>query len=126
MEYKKFEELTYEEKARFIRKEFGIIESNLYDIEKVITQCYNIGYISNDIIDSYEAIQNASLEIAIRIYTDYDNLKEAYVDHTSEISALSDLKMIYIALNDSEFKKDLKNLIDKYIKRDKVVSSFSK
>ena len=126
MEYKKFEELTYEEKARFIRKEFGIIESNLYDIEKVITQCYNIGYISNDIIDSYEAIQNASLEIAIRIYTDYDNLKEAYVDRTSEISALSDLKMIYIALNDSEFKKDLKNLIDKYIKRDKVVSSFSK
>ena len=126
MEYKKFEELTYEEKARFIRKEFGIIESNLYDIEKVITQCYNIGYISNDIIDSYEAIQNASLEIAIRIYTDSDNLKEAYVDHTSEISALSDLKMIYIALNDSEFKKDLKNLIDKYIKRDKVVSSFSK
>lgn len=126
MEYKKFEELTYEEKASFIRKEFGIIESNLYDIEKVVTQCYNIGYINNDVVNSYEAIQNASLEIAIRIYTDYDNLKEAYVDRTSEISALSDLKMIYIALNDSEFKKDLKNLIDKYIKRDKVVSSFSK
>ena len=114
MEYKKFEELTYEEKASFIRKEFGIIESNLYDIEKVITQCYNIGYISNDIIDSDEAIQNASLEIAIRIYTDYDNLKEAYIDCTSEISALSDLKMIYIALNDSEFKNDLENLINVY------------
>ena len=124
MEYKKFEELTYEEKASFIRKEFGIIESNLYDIEKVVTQCYNIGYISNDIIDSYEAIRNTSLDIAIRIYTDYDNLKEAYVDRTSEISALSDLKMIYIALNDSEFKKDLKNLINKYIKRDKMVPSF--
>ena len=124
MEYKKFEELTYEEKASFIRKEFGIIESNLYDIEKVVTQCYNIGYISNDIIDSYEAIRNASLEIAIRIYTDYDNLKEAYIDRTSEMSALSDLKMIYIALNDSEFKKDLENLIDKYIKRDKMVLSF--
>ena len=37
MEYKKFEELTYEEKASFIRKEFGIIESNIYDIEKVVT-----------------------------------------------------------------------------------------
>ena len=124
MEYKKFEELTYEEKASFIRKEFGIIESNLYDIEKVVTQCYNIGYISNDIIDSYEAIRNTSLDIAIRIYTDYDSLKEAYIDRTSEISALSDLKMIYIALNDSEFKKDLKNLINKYIKRDKMVPSF--
>ena len=124
MEYKKFEELTYEEKASFIRKEFGIIESNLYDIEKVVTQCYNIGYISNDIIDSYEAIRNTSLDIAIRIYTDYDSLKEAYIDRTLEISALSDLKMIYIALNDSEFKKDLENLIDKYIKRDKMVLSF--
>ena len=124
MEYKKFEELTYEEKASFIRKEFGIIESNLYDIEKVVTQCYNIGYISNDIIDSYEAIRNTSLEISIRIYTDYDSLKEAYIDRTSEMSALSDLKMIYIALNDSEFKKDLENLIDKYIKRDKMVLSF--
>ena len=126
MEYKKFEELTYEEKASFIRKEFGIIESNLYDIEKVVTQCYNIGYISNDIIDSYEAIRNTSLEIAIRIYRDYDNLKEAYIDRTSEMSALSDLKMIYIALNDSEVIKDLEKLIDKYIKRDRVVSSFSK
>ena len=126
MKYKNFEELTYEEKASFIRKEFGITESNLYDIEKVITQCHNIGYINNDVVDNYEAIQNTSLEIAIRMYTDYDNLKEAYVDFTSTISALSDLKMIYITLNDSEFKKDLENLIDKYVKRDKTISSFLK
>lgn len=119
MNYKKFEELTYEEKVRFIEKELGIIESSLYDIEKVITQCYNIGYINNDVVDNYETIQNISLEIAIRIYTDYDNLKEAYVDCTSTISALTDLKMVYITLSDSDFnlKKDLKNLIDKYEKR---------
>lgn len=114
MEYKKFEELTYEEKVRFIEKEIGIMESSIYDIEKVITQCYNIGYINNDVVNSYEEIQNISLEIAIRIYTDYDNLKEAYVDCTSTDSALCGLKMIYMTLTDPDFGKDLGNLIDKY------------
>lgn len=116
MNYKNFEELTYEEKVEFIEKEFTITEIELHNIEEVIRQCYNIGYINNDLIDSYEAIQDFSLEIAIRIYTIYDNLKEAYVDCTSTSSALSDLKMIYKTLNNFDFKKDLKNLIDKYEK----------
>ena len=124
MSYKNFEELTYEEKVRFIRKEFGITELNLHNIEEVIKCAHTFRCINYNIVDSYESIQNFTLEIAIRIYTDYDNLKEAYIDRTSEMSALSDLKMIYIALNDSEFKKDLENLIDKYIKRDKMVLSF--
>ena len=114
MKYKNFEELTYEEKASFIKKEFGIRESSLYDIEKVITQCHNIGYINDGVADSYEAIRNTSLEIAIRIYTEYDNLKEAYICCTSINSALCGLRKIYTTLNDSKFKEDLKNLINRY------------
>lgn len=117
MNYKNFDELTYEEKVEFIENEFGITEINLHNIEEVITQGHAIGCVDNNIVDSYKAIQDFSLEIAIRIYTIYDNLKEAYVDCTSTSSALSDLKMIYKTLNNSDFKKDLKNLIDKYEKR---------
>lgn len=118
MKNKTFKELTYDEKVIFLEKEFGITEVNLHNIEEVIRQCYNLGYINNDLFDSYEAIQDFSLEIAVRIYTIYDNLKEAYVDCTSTSSALSDLKMIYTTLNDPDFKKDLENLIDKYEKKE--------
>lgn len=114
MNYKNFDELTYEEKVDFLEKEFGITEINLHNIEEVITQYHYIGYVNNDIADSYEAIQNISLEIAIRIYTDYDNLKEAYIDYTSIDSALCELKKVYKTLNDSDFKEDLKNLINRY------------
>lgn len=114
MSHKNFEELTYEEKVRFIRKEFGITELNLHNIKKVITQCHVLGCINYNIIDSYEAVQNFTLEIAIRIYTDYDGLKEAYSDCTSVDSALCELEKVYITLTDSDFRKDLGNLIDKY------------
>lgn len=115
MNYKNFDELTYEEKVDFLKKEFGITEINLHNIEEVITQCHDIGYVNNDVVNSYEAIQNISLEIAIRMYTEYDNLKEAYVDCTSINSAIYELKKIYTTLkNNSKFKEDLKNLIDRY------------
>lgn len=114
MIYKNFEELTYEEKVRFIRKEFGITELNLHNIKEVITQCHVLGCINYNIIDSYESVQNFTLEIAIRIYTDYDNLREAYKDCTSIDSALCDLKKVYMTLTDPDFGKDLGNLIDKY------------
>lgn len=114
MNYKNFDELTYEEKVEFIENEFGITEINLHNIEEVITQCHDIGYVNNDVVNSYEAIQNISLEIAIRIYTEYDNLKEAYINCTSINSALYELKKIYTTLNNSKFKEDLKKLIDRY------------
>lgn len=117
MNYKNFDELTYEEKVSFLRKEFGIIDINLHNIKEVITQCVDLGYINNDIVNSYEEIQDISLEIATRIYTDYDNLKEAYIDYTSIDSALCELKKIYKTLNDSDFKKDLEELIDRYGER---------
>ena len=115
MNYKNFEELTYEEKVEFIENEFGIAEISLHNIEEVITQCHDIWYVNNDVVNSYEAIQNISLEIAIRIYTEYDNLKEAYINCTSINSAIYELKKIYTTLkSNSKFKEDLKNLIDKY------------
>ena len=114
MNYKNFEELTYEEKVEFIENEFGITEMNLHNIEEVITQGHAIGCVDNNIVDSYKAIQDFSLEIAIRIYTIYDNLKEAYVDCTSIDSALHELRKIYTTLNNSKFKEDLKNLINRY------------
>ena len=114
MNYKNFDELTYEEKVDFLENEFAITEINLHNIEEVITQCHDIGYINNDVVNSYEAIQNISLEIAIRMYTEYDNLKEAYIDYISIGSALNELKKIYTTLNNSEFKEDLKELINKY------------
>ena len=114
MNHKNFDELTYKEKADFLEKEFGITEINLHDIEEVITQCHDIGYVNNDVINSYEAIQNISLEIAIRMYTEYDNLKEAYIYCKSINSALCELRKIYTTLSDSKFKEDLKNLINRY------------
>ena len=68
MNYKNFDELTYEEKVEFIENEFGITEINLHNIEEVITQGHAIGCVNNNVVDSYEAIQDFSLEIAIRIY----------------------------------------------------------
>ena len=115
MNYKNFEELTYEEKVEFIENEFGIAEISLHNIEEVITQGHAIGCVDNNVVDSYEAIQDFSLEIAIRIYTEYDNLKEAYINCTSINSAIYELKKIYTTLkSNSKFKEDLKNLINRY------------
>ena len=114
MNYKNFDELTYEEKVDFLEKEFGITEINLHNIEEVITQGHAIGCVDNNVVNSYEAVENFTLEIAIRIYTEYDNLKEAYISCTSINSALCELRKIYTTLNDSKFKEDLKNLINRY------------
>ena len=82
MKNKTFKELTYDEKVIFLEKEFGITEFNLDNIKKVITQGHAIGCVDNNVVNSYEAVENFTLEIAVRIYTIYDNLKEAYVDCT--------------------------------------------
>ena len=48
------------------------------------------------------------------MYTEYDNLKEAYIYCKSINSALCELRKIYTTLSDSKFKEDLKNLINRY------------
>lgn len=114
MKYKNFEELTYKEKLKFIEDQFNIAEPDVFDIEEAIAYCYNNGLLNNFVVKDYETVQIIALDIAIRKYTEYNNLVEAYIDCTSTISALCELEKIYITLNDSEFKDDLGNLIKVY------------
>ena len=114
MKYKNFEELTYEEKLEFIEDQFNISELDVFSIEEVITYCYNNGLLNNAVVKGYETVQTICLDIAIRKYTEYNNLVEAYIDCTSTISALCELEKIYTTLNNSEFKDDLENLINIY------------
>ena len=114
MKYKNFEDLTYEEKLEFIEDQFNISELDVFSIEEVITYCYNNGLLNNAVVKGYETVQTICLDIAIRKYTEYNNLVEAYIDCTSTISALCELEKIYTTLNNSEFKDDLENLINVY------------
>lgn len=128
MKYKNFEDLTYEEKLKFVEDQFNISELDVFSIEEVVTYCYNHGLLNNAVVKGYETVQTICLDIAIRKYTEYNNLVEAYIDCTSTISALCELEKIYITLNNSEFKDDLGNLIkvyeDKYDTRGWKIPSF--
>lgn len=114
MKYKNFEELTYEEKLKFVEDQFNITELDIFAIEEVVTYCYNKGLLNNFVVKGYETVQTICLDIAIRKYTEYNNLVEAYIDCTSTISALCELEKICITLDNSEFKDDLENLIQTY------------
>lgn len=128
MKYKNFEDLTYEEKLKFVEDQFNISKLDVFAIEEVVEYCYNNGLLNYVVVDSYETVQIIALDIAVRKYTEYNNLVEAYIDCTSTISALYELEKIYITLNNSEFKDDLGNLIkvyeDKYDTRGWKIPSF--
>ena len=69
MNYKNFDELTYEEKVDFLEKEFGITEIELHNIEEVITQCHDIGYINNCYITTFSfCIYGLTPEYCRRIF----------------------------------------------------------